>query len=362
MNSFGGIFPEGGEGAFHRDFTVGWACRYWSGEAGGPGGDGTERATLAGHHRGHDRVSGGFSGKMRITNNMATRLAVTQFDVARSKLEDAQRKVTTGKAFSAASEDPTAALSVMANTGALRALDQYKRNIGAGNRRLALEESAVSQLSTILERAKELGISQATDTMTPANRQSAKNEINQLLQQATALGNTQDGSEFLFGGTKTDTPPFTIDTTGSVYSFTASGGAGNRQVEISTGQRASTAHDGTQVFGTVASGVLKSLQDLATALNAGTSTGVANTLPGIDVALATTQSNLGEIGARQNQMQMAEANITAFSQNLVALNSDLQDVDLETAMVELVSRQTAYQAAMSATSRIMNLNLTDYLR
>ena len=299
---------------------------------------------------------------MRITNNMATRLAVTQFDVSRSKLEDAQRKVTTGKAFSAASEDPTAALSVMANTGALRALDQYKRNIGAGNRRLALEETAVSQLSSILERAKELGMAMATDTVTPAIRQAAAREANQLLQAAAALGNTQDGSEFLFGGTKTDAPPFTVNTAGSVYSFTASGGTGDRQVEINTGQHASTAHDGTQVFGTVASGVLKSLQDLAIALNAGGSTGIADTLPGVDGALAITQSNLGEIGARQNQMQMADANITAFSQNLISLNSDLQDVDLETAMVELVSRQTAYQAAMSATSRIMNLNLTDYLR
>ncbi|MCX5762922.1 MAG: flagellar hook-associated protein FlgL [Gemmatimonadetes bacterium] len=299
---------------------------------------------------------------MRITNNMATRLAVTQFDVSRSKLEDAQRKVTTGKAFSAASEDPTAALSVMANTGALRALDQYKRNIGAGNRRLALEETAVSQLSSILERAKELGMAMATDTMSATNRQAGKAEVNQLMLQAAALGNTQDGNEYLFGGTKTDTPPLAIDTTGSVYTFTASGGTGARQVDVSAGQRASTAHDGTQVFGTAAAGVMKSLQDLATALAVGTSAAVAGALPGIDTAMTTTLGNLGEIGARQNQMQMADANITAFSQNLVALNSDLQDVDLETAMVELVSRQTAYQAAMSATSRIMNLNLTDYLR
>ncbi len=299
---------------------------------------------------------------MRITNNMASRLAVAQFDISRQKLEDAQLKVTTGRAFSAASDDPSAALAVMANDGALRALDQYKRNIGAGSRRLAFEETAVDGLSSILTRAKELAVSQATDTASPQTRQAFKAEVNQLLEQAVALSKAQDGSEYLFGGTTSDTPPFTVDSSGSVYTFTASGGAGNRQIEIAAGQRANTAHDGTQVFGTTTSGPLKALQDLATALNGGARAGVAAVIADLDIALAATQANIGEIGARQNQMQIAEANISAFSQNLIAVNSDLHDINIETAMVELVGRQTAYQAAMSATSRVLNLNLADYLR
>jgi flagellar hook-associated protein 3 FlgL len=299
---------------------------------------------------------------MRITNNMVTRLAVGQFDVARQRLEEAQRRVTSGHAFDTVSDDPTAGLTVMSNDGALRALDQYKRNISAGNRRLTFEENAVSQLSTILERAKELAVSQGSDTASAQTRQAAKAEVNQLLQQAVALGNTQDGSEYLFGGTKTDVPPFTIDTTTSAFTFTASGGTGNRQLEIGTGLRAKTSHDGIQVFGTTAGGALKALQDLAASLDAGATAGVSAAIPGLDAALATTQNNLGEIGARQNQFQIAEANITAFSQNLVSLNSDLHDVNLESAISELVGRQTAYQAAMSATSRVMGLNLTDYLR
>ncbi len=299
---------------------------------------------------------------MRITNNMVTQLAVSQFDTSRQKLEEAQRKVTTGKSFSSASEDPTAAVSVMANNGALRALDQYKRNIDSATSRLSFEESATSQLSDLLSRAKELAVAQATDTSSPESRQAAKAEVNQILQQAVVLANTQDGTGFLFGGTKSDQPPFTVDTSGSVYTFSASGGAGNRQVEIAAGQRANTAHDGTQVFGTTSAGVLKTIQDLATALDTGTAAAVTAVIPNLDSAFTHTQTVVSEVGARQNQMQIASANVSAFSQNLVALNSSLQDVDLETAVTELVGRQTAYQAAMSATSRVMNLNLTDYLR
>lgn len=298
---------------------------------------------------------------MRITNNMATQLAVMQFDVARQKLEEAQRKVTTGKAFGSASEDPTGAQAVMANTGALRALDQYKRNIGVGTRRLALEESAVDQLTSLITRAKELAISQATDTASVQTRTAALAEVNQLLQQAITLSNTRDGDSYLFGGVSSNVEPFTL-TTGAVYTFTASGGTGERRVEISAGQRASSGHDGVAVFGTATSGPLAALQALATALSTGRRLDVTQAIPALDTAMSGTQSVLAEVGARQTQMEIAEANISAFSQNLIALNSDLQDVDLETAMVDLVGRQTAYQAAMSATSRVMSLNLTDYLR
>lgn len=299
---------------------------------------------------------------MRITNNMATQLAVAQFAVARERMDEAQLKVTSGKRFTKASEDPTAANTVMANSGALRALDQYKRNIGVANRRLSQEETAVDQLNSILIRAKELSLGQASDTASAATRQAAKAEANQLLQQAISLANTQDGGEFLFGGIASTTAPFSIDTTGSVFTFTASGSVGIRQVEIAAGQRANTAHDATQVFGTTGAGTLKALQDLAAALNTGTGSAVAAAIPAIDTVMTDAQTMLAEIGARQNQMQIAQANISAFNQNLIALNSDLQDVDLENAMVDLVGRQTAYQAAMSATSRVMNLNLTDYLR
>ena len=44
------------------------------------------------------------------------------------------------------------------------------------------------------------------------------------------------------------------------------------------------------------------------------------------------------------------------------LKSDVEEVDVEEAVTELVSRQTAYQAAMLATSRVMGLTLADYLR
>ena len=63
-----------------------------------------------------------------------------------------------------------------------------------------------------------------------------------------------------------------------------------------------------------------------------------------------------------NQLEITGANLAALDVTLTTFKSDLQEVDFERAVTELVGRQTAFQAAMLATSKVMGMNLTDYLR
>jgi len=300
---------------------------------------------------------------MRITNNLATQLAIANFSTVRSQLDAAQTQVTTGHKFEQASQDPTAAVGVMQDESQLSALDQYKRNVGVGTRRVNLEESALGQVSDLLTRAKELAISQASDTATLATRQASAAEVNQLLAQAVQLSNTKDGNEYLFGGTNSATAPFTVNSSGAAYTFTTASPApsGQRLLEISSGQRIQANHDGTQVFGDATSGTLKTLQDLAAAMNSGDRASISNVLTPLDTAIQNTQSLLGDVGARANTLDITSSNITALSAQVTQFKSNLQDVDVESAMTDLISRQTAYQAAMAATSRVLNLSLTSYL-
>jgi flagellar hook-associated protein 3 FlgL len=71
---------------------------------------------------------------------------------------------------------------------------------------------------------------------------------------------------------------------------------------------------------------------------------------------------LGDVGARMQQLEVTTANIDALDGQMRALKSQIEEADIEQTVTELVSRQTAYQAAMLATSRVMGLNLADYLR
>lgn len=300
---------------------------------------------------------------MRITNNQVTDRAIREFATAREQMDAAQSRVTTGHRFSTASEDPSAAAQTTAALSSVRALDQYERNIGAATAHVDLEDGVLGQLTSLLTRAKEIAISGASDTVSATSRRGMAAEVNELLANAVQLANTKLGSEYLFGGDQADVPPYAVNTSGATYQFalTPGSGTGARSIAIGAGQQMLATHDGVSVFGDGTAGALKSIQSLAESLSAGDRTATAAAASTLDGSLAALQSRVAEVGARANQLDVAGTNVKAYSTQMAAFASTLQDVDLDQAMTDLVTRQLAYQAALSATAKIINLSLTDYL-
>jgi flagellar hook-associated protein 3 FlgL len=300
---------------------------------------------------------------MRITNNITTQNALRTLQRGQRQLSLASDRVTTGLRFQHASEDPVAAAQVMRTSGSLRALEQYRRNVEAAQARTAAEEGVLDQLSTVLTRANELAVSQAPGTATAETRRVAKAEVDQLFRFAVSLGNTKHGDGFLFGGAQSAVAPFTLDDSDpDALDFTASGAQGEHTVEISAGQMLSTNHDGPQLFGDAAGGPLAALRELSRALGANDQAAIGAAGDAVKAALDGTQTLVGDIGARTNQLDITSSNLDALKITLTTFKSDLQEVDFEQAVTELVGRQTAFQAAMMATSRVIGMNLTDYLR
>ncbi|HEU4628455.1 MAG TPA: flagellar hook-associated protein FlgL [Gemmatimonadaceae bacterium] len=300
---------------------------------------------------------------MRITNNITTQNALRTLQRGQRQIALASERVTTGLRFQRASEDPIAAAQVMRTSGSLRALEQYRRNVASAQSRTAAEEGVLDQLSTVLTRANELAVSQATGTASAETRAVVKAEVDQLLRFAVSLGNTRHGDAYLFGGAQAAMAPFTLDESDpDSLDFTATGATGEHTVEISAGQLLSTNHDGGQVFGDAASGPLAALRELSRALGANDQDAIGAAADRLKGTLDDTQVLIGDIGARTNQLEITASNLDALKVTLTTYKSDLQEVDFEQAVTELVGRQTAFQAAMMATSRVIGMNLTDYLR
>lgn len=293
---------------------------------------------------------------MRITNNMVSRASLAGLQRALRGVNDAQNRATTGLQVERSSDDPSASSSIMASGSTLRAIDQYKRNINSARARLDREESIMGSVSTMLERAKELGVSQGTGTADAQTRLTAKAEVDQLLQAVVQLGNTSHEGEFLFGGDQSNVAPFN----GTTAPYSAAPPTGTRYAEISSALSIRTNHNGTDAF--LNSGVLASLEQLSLALGANDQTAIQTSLTSLDSAHANVQVLIGETGAASQQLDVATSNLDALDTSLRTFKSTLQDADIEKAVTELVGRQTAYQSAMLATSRVMSLNLADYLR
>lgn len=293
---------------------------------------------------------------MRITNNLIHKNLRAELQRSLASLHDANLRVTTGLRIRSPSDDPADAAEIMATDRRIRALDQYRRNIDAATARVNAEEGVLDQVTDILSRAREIGMAQGGDTANAATRETAKAEVDQLLETVIQLANTRFGDGYLFGGAVSDQPPIADD--GSVS--TTAPPVGESPVALDLGQTVLTVHDAQSVF--IDSGVIGALQHLSGALGANDAASIQDAIAELTTAFDATQTRIGELGARAQRLESARANIDALETAATLRRSDVGEVDFEEAVAELMNRQTAYQAALMATSRILNTTLMEYLR
>jgi len=292
---------------------------------------------------------------LRITNGILQREALRSLQQGQQGIADARERASTGVRVATPSDDPVATSGIMEASGSLRALEQYRRNLSTARTRMAMEDGVLEQMSNALIRARELGVSQATATADANTRQTTKAEIDGLIDFVRELGNTKLAGAYLFGGAYADSEPFATTTPDPLRPP-----SGQHQIEVGSGQVVPTNHDGQQIF--VDTGVFAALERLSTGLGNNDVNEITASLGDLDNAFQAVQDVIGELGARMNALDIADANIETLDINLQRLRSDLQDADIQRAVTELVARQSTFQAALLANAEILNTSLTDFLR
>lgn len=301
---------------------------------------------------------------MRVTSNLQVRDQLHALQTSARALAAAQLRLTTGKRLQAASDDPVGARDVMAADGRLRAITQYRRGLDAARSRMTIEDGVLDQVSRLLTRARELAVSAGTDTMDAAGRRTVAAEADEVLNQLVALANTRFEDDYLFGGHRASEAPFTLSGTGTAtVDFTTTGAEGDRPVEIDAGRVFVPTDDGATLF--LDTGVMGAMRDLVQELHRPATAGhdqLRTAGRALQQAFDRVQERIGALGARAGTLDLVSANLDAFEGSLSAHRSAILDVDVEQAALELVSRQNAYQSALLASSRVLGLNLSDYLR
>lgn len=297
---------------------------------------------------------------MRITNSMLQQANLSQMQMNMRRIADAQQKVSTGLRLQKASDDPTAAAGSMQTRVSLRAVAQHNRSVELAASRTSREEDVLLQVTEVLTRAQMLATSQSTESATDETRQHAKAEVDQLFRQLVDFANTRFEGSYLFGGADGDTEPYTIDTSRPVLDYVSSRPTGQHTVEIADRRYLATNHNAVEVFEDT--GVLQAVRALASGLAANDTAAIGASLSQIESAFEGVQSVIGDIGARGSQINLTRRGLQTLDITLQEYKSSLEEVDLEVAATDLVGRQSALQAAMLATSRVMGLSLADYLR
>jgi len=86
-----------------------------------------------------------------------------------------------------------------------------------------------------------------------------------------------------------------------------------------------------------------------------------STLGQIASALQTVTAAQANVGARTNRLDQAKASQESLVASSTILKSQLEDIDMTSAITELTKRQTTYQATLAVTAKVMQTSLIDTL-
>ncbi len=117
-------------------------------------------------------------------------------------------QLSTGKQLNDPSDDPARIAQDLSVRTAIDAEGQQSKNVQSATSQLTTTDSALSSLTSVLQSARQLAIQGSSDTLTTQQRAALGSQIDQLLQQAVAVGNTSYAGRYVFGGTASpSTPP-----------------------------------------------------------------------------------------------------------------------------------------------------------
>jgi len=305
---------------------------------------------------------------LRIATSMIYQQSSRAISDRQVALAKVQQQMATGNRILTASDDPVGSARLLSLNEELDRYDQYQRNIDLANGRLNVEETALKDAGEIFQRARELTIQAGNDTLNDSDRKNIAKEIRQLQEQLVSLANTQDGNgEYVFGGFKSDTQPFTLDKTTHVVKY--AGDQGQRLIQAGPSLDIPVGDSGQAVFqmdpSDASKGMFATLHDLATALETKSGQELHDAMTAglvkVDQGLEQLTNVRAQVGARLNALDAQESANGDFTVHLQQTMSDIGDLDYADAATRLSQETLVLQAAQQSFLRIQDLSLFNYL-
>lgn len=174
---------------------------------------------------------------MRITNEMSNRMLVNYLLDSRDAAFDLQEQISSGKRVQHPSDDPGAFSLISRLHKSESCLTQYTKNIDRLDQDLKTLDAKTQTITDNLHRVSELIITASNTTTPPEDREKIGEEVNQLLEDLVATGNSNPEGRYIYAGLRENTPPYTVtrDANGYITAVTYDGSQQTRQVEISEG-------------------------------------------------------------------------------------------------------------------------------
>ena len=276
------------------------------------------------------------------------------------QLKRSEEKVATGRNMNRPSDNPVGLVSALGLRNSLSRLEQYQRNMDMGKIWLDLSGTAMEQAAKVAQQAQAIALNLQDGTQSAEMRSALANEAGLLLDQAVSLGNTQLAGKYIFAGYNTTTPPFTKTQIGGGDAVQYNGDGNDFQIQVGPRESLEIGKNGQDLF--VNSDFFNSLIRLKQAIENNDPTAIrqeATRLQGVEDYF---NAQGADIGIRQSRILERQDILKGLKLNFQNQIDDLENVDMTQAILEVKEKQNAYEVALAASSKIMEVSLLDYLR
>ncbi len=306
---------------------------------------------------------------MRVTSDMSFRLLTESIGHHQSNILESQQRLSSGVAVAKASDDPGAYGLIRDLASTQAQLTQYQRNVTMAEAYHVSVGENLTQATTIMHRLNEIAVKGGDGTMDETTRGALADEVDELLQTMISLANGSDGGRYVFGGLRTDVPPYEaeLDADGKIVSVSYVGSEETRQIQIGESMTVATNYPGSTsageggVFQTATQDVFASIIALRDALASGgeiADSGIqADLQENLDRVLTASSLN----GARQEQVTAQKKYLLKMQTAASSARKDLEATDTAQETIKLSQAETAYEAALkSASTLLQQISLLDY--
>lgn len=263
-------------------------------------------------------------------------------------MNTAMERLSTGQRINAASDDAAGLAIASRMTSQVRGLEVGIRNANDAISMISVADGAMTEVSNMLQRMRELALQSANGTTTSADRSYMNSEYQNLITEIERISqNTQWNGRAILQGDANGASDSTVK-----YQVGANGG---QTIGVNFGDISQSGGAAFQTFELSAAGA-------GSFITAGTTASALTTasaaLTKIDSAITAVNTQRATFGASMNQLTYAVDNLASVKVNAEASRSQIQDTDYATETSELARTQIIQQAGTAMLAQANQLPQT----
>ena len=325
---------------------------------------------------------------MRVTNVSVTRNYLTGLHSNRALLNKYSNQTITGQRFTNLAEDPASGVRALQVRRAMSRNASYQENVSAAKSQLASAETTMKQAVTLTHSINELFIQGANGTY-EGDREAIITQVEKLQQELLTLANGKFSDKYMFGGTNTTSPPFTLDKDNDlcyngykVKDIDANTDAAlfndANYIDIGLGLKFNPAGSqnvdpnsaykntivGLDFMGHGSENIYLLISDMQDMLSASPfdAEAAGKVLDRFQTASAKMITELTKLGSDDNFLDFNKNRLEEEKLNLVERQEAIEVIEPDEAIMNWKMQEYVYNAALQMGSRLLQSTLFDYIR